>query len=738
MKHYKQQEKKRRFTETKKVATDRANAKKPGVKKTGEATAADGDSVLRSQIKEDPDEFTFMTSDSPHARLDGENLQGEMRHLDKTLRDGLWPASTLLGDSFPHLNIDLNQNKAFIENLLSNQIEINRVERPEKTPPLQQPKPAKSKKPKAIPSSGRIMNYSDLPYMGEITLDGVKPRRGRKPKKADICHLIYKNYGQIFPGAPNSTPEGTATKERKWKPPGRPPSTQTQRTTKAAMPHPQAESPLPTVTGLLNHSEVQNRIINSLLERRLTQKVRGKPNSISKQNATSEEPLNLCLKDLQSLKIKLSRKHGNIYETKSPASPLKEEAQDFVEVKKEVIDLESEESSIEDSDLTPFNLVTAELRDSDEEDSISLGGLGNQLTMTKVPEVSMESQQLPPDPTMFWPGGNYFYPPMPLMPDTYYQKISAIKSPPAEKRAPKTTKTKSQNKRLTQKPNPNAAQVIARRKRSAIFIPPVPAENTSNPTTEVSICKFKFTGGAKPSLQEKKMLSVDSGGNFRYYSGTGDKSMRGYEYFPRESLQQCQENTGCSPSGVFLTASALGSGEKIPEDVGHSGFFDPSFPLQVAPTKPEPSRRGGKRQAGAAFPVLREHLTDSMDGGEDDSDSENSTGVASPLGLDLPDSNRDEDMETGRRSRRSRKSLAREKLEQTFKEKGFLIQTQQLESAEGATYCKFRQLRKFTRYLFRSWKDYLPGNVRDLSESAGVTPPSPSSPPLNSLGVSEI
>ena len=61
----------------------------------------------------------------------------------------------------------------------------------------------------------------------------------------------------------------------------------------------------------------------------------------------------------------------------------------------------------------------------------------------------------------------------------------------------------------------------------------------------------------------------------------------------------------------------------------------------------------------------------------------------------------------------------REKLEKTFKEKGFLIQTQQLESAEGATYCKFRQLRKFTRYLFRSWKDYLPDNVKDIN-SGGV------------------
>lgn len=61
--------------------------------------------------------------------------------------------------------------------------------------------------------------------------------------------------------------------------------------------------------------------------------------------------------------------------------------------------------------------------------------------------------------------------------------------------------------------------------------------------------------------------------------------------------------------------------------------------------------------------------------------------------------------------RKTRKSLAREKLEKTFKEKGFLIQTQQLESAQGATYCKFRQLKKFTRYLFRSWKNHLPGDI---------------------------
>ena len=68
----------------------------------------------------------------------------------------------------------------------------------------------------------------------------------------------------------------------------------------------------------------------------------------------------------------------------------------------------------------------------------------------------------------------------------------------------------------------------------------------------------------------------------------------------------------------------------------------------------------------------------------------------------------------------ARRSTHREKLEKTFKEKGFLIQTQQLESAEGATYCKFRQLKKFTRYLFRNWKDYLPEELEEARKMEAV------------------
>ena len=44
------------------------------------------------------------------------------------------------------------------------------------------------------PSPGSATPEEHLPYMGEMLLD-TRPRRGRKPKKADITHLITKNYG---------------------------------------------------------------------------------------------------------------------------------------------------------------------------------------------------------------------------------------------------------------------------------------------------------------------------------------------------------------------------------------------------------------------------------------------------------------------------------------------------------------------------------------------------------------
>ncbi|XP_076624479.1 uncharacterized protein LOC143343454 isoform X1 [Colletes latitarsis] len=465
------------------------------------------------------------------------------------------------------------------------------------------------------------MKYSDLPYMGEITLDNSKPRRGRKPKKADICHLIYKNYGTILPGTPGH-------EERRLSP-------------RDKLDCRERVSPqIP-----FQRTDVQNRI-SSLLEKRLTQESR-RTFGLMEHSKEQDEPLNLCIRDLNQLKIRLLRKHGNVYESGHVKS----------------------ETSSDGEEVECIGTTFPAEPGYRPMDAIGRGG-GNVNHNNNIIDPMLGGNP----GFVYWPNAGVFIHPMALQSQLlYYQKMAqndkcyprAVDQPKEQKIVPKSLYSMMETKSppvipppaqptsqtapvpppVSPRPKRNAPvgqsqTQPTKRKRSAIFIPPMPTENNNNPATEVSICKFKFTGGAKPSLQEKKSLSVDSGGNFRYYSGTGDKSMRGYEFFPREALQQSAGQSGSS-TGAFLSAA----GERI---------------------QPAPCQK-----------------------------------IA----------NQDE----GRRKRKTRKSLQREKLEQTFKEKGFLIQTQQLESAEGATYCKFRQLRKFTRYLFRSWKDYLPGNVRELT-----------------------
>ncbi|KAL1509749.1 hypothetical protein ABEB36_004438 [Hypothenemus hampei] len=487
-----------------------------------------------------------------------------------------------------------------------------------------------------IATPSRVVKYQDLPYMGEITLDNSKPRRGRKPKKADICHLIYKNYGTIFPGTPN--PNSYLEKH---------------------------SSKRSTVVEKEPKSEVQNKIISSLLEKRLTQENR--KSLTDKISEDQNEPLNLCIRDLNHLKIRLMNKTD-----KTSTSIVKSEPQSDDDI--ELVTETPSPSATTKNELlfpaaTPDSLSTSSPSDTPNTPE----GSGNYV---------------------YWPNNGLFLHPMALQQQLMmYQRLAgnmnytlpshSPRPPPGEGRSdgsetlrkivPKKALDSPESSHRSShdnKPKRNASiseKTPAKRKRSAIFIPPIPTENTTNPATEVSICKFKFTGGAKPSLQEKKMLSVDSGGNFR---GTGDKSMRGYEFFPRETLQQQITNAQGSSTGAFLQAS----GEKI----------YPAPPLEITGGSSTSDFLLTPELPRANIPTIQREI----DGG-------------SPKN----------------KKRKSRKSIQREKLEQTFKEKGFLIQTQQLESAEGATYCKFRQLRKFTRYLFRSWKDYLPGNVRDLSES---------------------
>jgi len=103
---------------------------------------------------------------------------------------------------------------------------------------------------------------------------------------------------------------------------------------------------------------------------------------------------------------------------------------------------------------------------------------------------------------------------------------------------------------------------------------------------QVSICKFKFTGGAKPTLEEKKMLSVDSGGNFRYFNGnqqqTGNSSSPNNNIFSKNfesssSLLSHQPFPGKSTSGFELNrrlplgaVDLISAFEALPERNGNS------------------------------------------------------------------------------------------------------------------------------------------------------------------------
>ncbi|KAG8226100.1 hypothetical protein J437_LFUL006729 [Ladona fulva] len=603
------------------------------------------------------------------------------------------------------------------------------------------------------PEAGGSSSLRDLPYMGEMTLD-CKPRRGRKPKKADICHLIYKNYGNVFSPSnsfetinPRSSDSGTAASSPT---PSSPSST--------------ASSLSPSSSSGAGKIELGHRgfsATDSLLAKRLTQSQDPKRSaSHSQDRSLQDEPLNLCIRDLKRINVS------------GPFFPIKTEPIDGADDKRE----SPSKKRGEESDPGASGTTTISLANAANFPGVAAPVAGNYI---------------------YWPNAGVFVHPMALqshllycqkmgaaaavaaatasslplispniLPDKPKQRegdfmttvealpVTSLSLPgtsslecaeiaqtpafgrgvtirPAEvARVPSSSDevpaaSSSGRKRIV-----HSTSLATKRKRSAIFIPPT-AENP----TEVSICKFKFTGGAKPSLEEKKMLSVDAGGNFRYYSGTGDKSMRGYEFFPREQTLQPQymgSSIGSlisakppTPSSVCpsSTPSAVTSSSSSPSlttvNVQHFSN-DPTSPLISSFVPDSPVARGDQpnithrsgrdslafHRQGDAIPVVAGGSGESGGAGGDGGGQNDRKGSSSSSGP--------------RRKRRTRKSLVREKLEQTFREKGFLIQTQQLESAEGATYCKFRQLRKFTRYLFRSWKDYLPGNIKEISSSTMI------------------
>lgn len=528
----------------------------------------------------------------------------------------------------------------------------------------------------------------DLPYMGEITLDNFKPRRGRKPKKADICHLIYKNYGTVFPNQKPDEPEMGDE-----------------------------------VTANATASN------NSLLEKRLTTggdspddhlMGDGKDDEVMVVGK-GEEPLNLCVRDRYDSDVmtvisddddatdsekmidfksnmSLSTTNDAISSGNFPSN-IKMALPNFqaalLDGKSDVadgaLDLDAEMNNYgcwQNSGmfLNPMVLYLQKIANASSNSS------GNSVpncnpNLTESPKIEInESNSNNTNATRSRQKKM-------LVPKKMSQllKEDVLNADAEHSTMTTTTMTSSSSSPMVAASNKSTTSTQAnqkngqapKRKRSAIFIPPLPEESSTNHATEVSICKFKFTGGAKPSLQEKKMLSVDAGGNFRYYSGTGDKSIRGYEFFPRESLKQ-SSLMAASSAGAFLNTA----GQKIANDVPPPSFGLSNELLQI--------------------PEIN---------------APNAVGI-----LSAPNPNKSNFHNS--RKRKSKRSMQREKLEKTFKEKGFLIQTQQLEQAGGTTYCKFRQLRKFTRYLFRSWKDYLPGELQQNqlnSATVGLNPATSSS-----------
>lgn len=75
----------------------------------------------------------------------------------------------------------------------------------------------------------------------------------------------------------------------------------------------------------------------------------------------------------------------------------------------------------------------------------------------------------------------------------------------------------------------------------------------------------------------------------------------------------------------------------------------------------------------------------------------------------------------------NQRTVIKQKLEDAFRENGFLVKTKQVSDGD-ATFCKFRQLRKYTRYYLKSWHKHLPDEVNKLYK--GFLPPKTTTRPV--------
>lgn len=77
------------------------------------------------------------------------------------------------------------------------------------------------------------------------------------------------------------------------------------------------------------------------------------------------------------------------------------------------------------------------------------------------------------------------------------------------------------------------------------------------------------------------------------------------------------------------------------------------------------------------------------------------------------------------KEKNAKRTVIRQKLEDAFRTNGFLVKTKQVSDGD-ATFCKFRQLRKYTRYYLKSWHQHLPEEVNKLWK--GFLPPKTAKP----------
>uniref|UniRef100_A0A034WGS7 Uncharacterized protein n=2 Tax=Bactrocera dorsalis TaxID=27457 RepID=A0A034WGS7_BACDO len=536
----------------------------------------------------------------------------------------------------------------------------------------------------------RVINFADLPYMGEITLDNSRPRRGRKPKKADICHLIYKNYGTILPGTPNTALcTSKLAKEDAQK---------HDITDELPLNLCVRDQPCEYLSISSGESEnacgiddiecinAHNMGVENFLETKLTKLM---PSSDPKRSVILKVESSVDTNNFTDLTPSFS--HPN--QAKLDLHPLSQYYQKLLS------------GTLVNKSSQPFGLPV-ETIEKDNQLSLKIPIPSGLIRMSKTENMS---------PTLSLNNQTIDYPDLMSTPSSIKSENSSI-----------TATTSASTSVATPINSTNQSFTPQKRKRSAIFIPPIPAEITPNTPTEVSICKFKFTGGDKPSLEEKKMLSVDSSGNYRYYSGTGDKSTRGFEYFPRESLQNSAgflpgvncviscptpENE-CSINDIPPPSAEL-SNEilQIPESPTANLLSPASVSLTEVSMSLSTSRLESSYTSSAAQPTQKQPQKIQIIVGSNYSNDISTQKTSSMKDNFANLMVNPLTCHSLHPKKKSRRSTQREKLEKAFREKGFLIQTQQLESAEGATYCKFRQLKKFTRYLFRNWKDYLPEEV---------------------------